>query len=92
MIEKRSDMESLVRDSYILRVYRCDRDDLDKITGLVELVDNGEKRPFADFRELCKILKAVEGKDQPQIEVRGKNRLEGGALGAGSIILIEPKH
>ncbi len=53
-------MEVLTRDNYILRIYRRDGNDPLKVVGLVEMISDGEKKPFKSFQELCEILKSVE--------------------------------
>jgi hypothetical protein len=47
-------------ETFIIRVYR--RGENREITGLVELVEINEQRPFAGFEELRKILSIRPGK------------------------------
>lgn len=44
-------------DSYIVRVYRRDTEDLNCLIGLVEIIETQEKKPFNTFDELRVILK-----------------------------------
>lgn len=49
-------------DSFIVRIYRIDPEDLQKITGLVETTDgSGMRKSFADLTELGAILKNCAG-------------------------------
>lgn len=43
-------------ESYVVRVYRRDAKDSEKLAGLVELTDREEEKPFVSFAELRKIL------------------------------------
>jgi hypothetical protein len=43
-------------ESYVVRVYRRDAKDSEKLAGLVELTDREEEKPFVSFAELWKIL------------------------------------
>ena len=43
-------------ENYIVRIYRRDADDPQKIAGLVELVGIEQKESFANFDELRDIL------------------------------------
>ncbi len=49
-------------DNYIVRVYRRDVNDPDKIAGLVELVEAQEKKFFVNYDELREILGITGGK------------------------------
>jgi hypothetical protein len=49
-------------DNYIVRIYRRDPDDPRKIAGMVELVEQEEKKAFTGIEELVRILVAVPGK------------------------------
>jgi len=49
-------------DSYIVRIYRRDMNDPRRIAGLVELVEQEEKRAFTGIEELVNILVPVPGK------------------------------
>lgn len=47
-------------ESFIVRVYRVDRDDRRKIVGLVEATDGSDRQEaFADIDELGKILNGL---------------------------------
>jgi hypothetical protein len=44
-------------ESFIIRIYRIDTEDKNKLTGLVEAMDgSGERTPFTDTEELNTIL------------------------------------
>ena len=43
-------------ESYIVRIYRRDRDDRDRITGLVEDVDGQKRHRFTSFEGLRRLL------------------------------------
>ena len=43
-------------ESYVVRVYRRDAKDSEKLAGVVELTDREEEKPFVSFAELRKIL------------------------------------
>lgn len=43
-------------ESYVVRIYRRDKQDPQKIIGLVEMVESAGKEAFADFDELRRIL------------------------------------
>jgi hypothetical protein len=43
-------------ESYVIRVYRRDAKDPEKLAGLVELIDREEQKRFGSFDELRKIL------------------------------------
>jgi hypothetical protein len=43
-------------ESYVVRVYRRDAKDSEKLAGLVELTDREEEKPFVSIAELWKIL------------------------------------
>lgn len=43
-------------DSYVIRIYRRDGSDPEKIAGIVEFVEQDETMPFASHAELREIL------------------------------------
>lgn len=47
---------SEIRESYILRIYRRDREATGKIAGTIEIVEGGGKISFTNFDELKNIL------------------------------------
>jgi hypothetical protein len=49
-------------DNYIVRIYRRDIDDPRRIAGMVEIVDQEEKKAFAGIEELVNILAPVPEK------------------------------
>ncbi len=69
-------MESPVRDNYILRIYRRDRDDPEKVVGLVEFIQTGEKKPFKSYEELCATLKetGIKHHERASPRLRRKRR------------------
>lgn len=46
-------------ESYVVRVYRRDEKDSEKLAGLVELADREEQKPFVSFAELRQILSST---------------------------------
>ena len=40
------------RENYLVRIYRRDAEDPERITGLVEFIEAGEKKSFATFDDL----------------------------------------
>jgi hypothetical protein len=48
-------------ESYIVRIYRRDNEDVKKIVGMVELVGLEEMKAFRNSRELLKILNPPQG-------------------------------
>jgi hypothetical protein len=49
-------------DSYILRIYKRNRRDVEKIAGVIENVDIGEKVFFRSLAELIQALRPVRRK------------------------------
>lgn len=50
-------VEYSASDSFIVRIYRMDTTDPNKLTGLVEAMDGtGERTPFTHIEELAVIL------------------------------------
>lgn len=43
-------------ENYIVRIYRRDAQDPERVSGLVEVVGDGATRPFTSFEELSEIL------------------------------------
>jgi len=62
-------------ETYIVRIYRRDRDDPQKIAGLVETVGKNEKRSFSRRDQLWEILSLDErtGSEQAASQAK-KNR------------------
>ncbi len=48
-------------ESYVIRIYRRNRNSPQNIVGLVELIDVDEKKSFASFDELRAILDNKQG-------------------------------
>ncbi len=48
-------------ESYVVRVYRRDAKDSEKLAGLVELVEVDEEKAFTSFGELRAILNNTPG-------------------------------
>ena len=44
-------------DNYIVRIYRREDTDSQKIAGLVELIESDEKKAFTSYEELREILR-----------------------------------
>ena len=60
-------------DSYIVRIYRRDRETPERITGIVELIAHQQVLSFRSSRELVKILTARgKANDDPKPEDPGK--------------------
>ncbi len=59
-------------DNYIIRIYRRDPADPQKIAGIAEAVETEKKRAFSTSGELVNILNAVEDRKT----VRKKTRLK----------------
>jgi hypothetical protein len=51
-----------VLKNYIIRIYRRDRSDPDKIWGILEDIESGVKHRFTSFGGLKKILAATDGR------------------------------
>lgn len=51
-----------VLKNYIIRVYRRDRSDSDKIWGIVEDIESGMKHRFTTFGGLKRVLAATDGR------------------------------
>ena len=58
-------------DSYIIRIYRRDSDDTDRITGVVEWSETEERRSFQDSNDLLRILCVQDGKLQADAGEKG---------------------
>lgn len=52
----------VILDNYIVRIYRRDESDPDRIVGIVEDIGSNEQRSFTGFQELSRILAAAEGR------------------------------
>ncbi|MGZ8428821.1 MAG: hypothetical protein ACXWWV_04435 [Candidatus Deferrimicrobiaceae bacterium] len=50
----------VILDNYIVRIYRRDKSDPDRIVGIVEDIASNVQRRFTGFQELSKILVAAE--------------------------------
>jgi hypothetical protein len=51
------------RENYMVRIYRRDAEDPERITGLVEFIEAGEKKSFATFDDLKSILAGDRDKE-----------------------------
>ncbi len=49
-------MEESSRENYLVRIYRRDKTDPERITGLVEIIEAGEKKKFSNFDDLKSVL------------------------------------
>jgi hypothetical protein len=63
-------------ESYVVRVYRRDAKDSEKLAGLVELVEVDEEKAFTSFDELRAILNSTPGQTD-----RSKKRKERASAG-----------
>ncbi len=64
--ELRPCMETI--ETYIIRVYRRNRDDPRKIAGLVETVGKNEKKAFSNREELWDILEHEENRTKKDLK------------------------
>jgi hypothetical protein len=60
-------------DNYIIRVYRCQKDNPQKFVGTVEKVGLKTKLSFTNYEELWEILNAPEHGIDRKKERAGKN-------------------
>lgn len=60
------DTEGSSRENYLVRIYRRDKEDPDRIAGMVEFIEAGEKKAFATFDDLKAILAADRAKKRPK--------------------------
>ncbi len=60
-------------ESFIIRIYRRDREKPENVAGLVEIVGSEEKRPFRNCGELWSILSTDHD------TARGRKRAEASA-------------
>ena len=68
--------EHTIRESFIVRVYRCDPENTRKVTGLVEATDgSGATAPFTSTDELCTILNGFIGKKPSKAQQSGKSEV-----------------
>ncbi len=51
-----------IPNNYIIRIYRRDRSDPEKIYGILEDIESGLKHRFTSFANLKKILAAAEAR------------------------------
>lgn len=49
-------MDKSSRENYLVRIYRRDKEDPERIAGMVELIEAGEKKTFSTFDDLRAIL------------------------------------
>jgi hypothetical protein len=54
--EEKSAMDKSSRENYLVRIYRRDKEDPERIAGMVEFIEAGEKKTFATFDDLRTIL------------------------------------
>lgn len=47
-------------ESYVVRIYRRDKENPENIAGMIEIVGIDEKKAFRNAEELCSILNAVK--------------------------------
>jgi hypothetical protein len=55
-------------ENYIIRIYRRDHSDPEKLTGLLESVEKETRHPFHTLSDLCALLVPAAHRDQ-QAEV-----------------------
>lgn len=49
-------------DSYLIRIYRRNKDDPEGVVGVVEEIDSGQKHAFQNLSGLCETLTAHTGR------------------------------
>ncbi len=60
-------------DTYIIRIYRRDKNDPRNIAGLIEMIGTGEKRIFANRDELFGILMHGSGGREKEVRLKDSN-------------------
>ena len=62
-------------DSFLIRIYRRNPDEPEKIVGIVENIATGQRRPFNSLAGLCQAVSAADtnGKDSPGTVKPGKS-------------------
>jgi hypothetical protein len=55
-------------ENYIIRVYRRDHSDPERLTGLLESVERETRRPFYTLKDLCMLLLAPATEVEQQAE------------------------
>lgn len=65
-------------ENYIIRIYRRDRRNLRKITGMVESVETDMKRPFTDLDQLREIIALGNAANSRVMHARKKTNKQGG--------------
>ena len=65
-------MEESSRENYLVSIYRRNVEDPERIAGLVEFIEGGDKRNFATFNELRAIL------NPDQVKSEGKQQKKDG--------------
>jgi hypothetical protein len=51
-------------ENYIVRIYRRDHGDPERLTGLLESVEEGTRHPFHTLNELCALLAPMSDLEQ----------------------------
>jgi len=65
--------------TYIVRVYRARPDNVDSVSGLIEDIESGDKKPFHSIGELQTLLAHSLGRGQiefPELDVQEAIALE----------------
>ncbi len=52
-------------ENYIIRIYRRDQNNPDKLAGLLESVEGETRHPFHSLRGLCALLAPIGDLEQP---------------------------
>ena len=47
-------------DSYLIRIYRRSPDDPEKVVGIVENIETGQRQPFNSLGGLCRAVAAPD--------------------------------
>jgi len=59
-------------DSYLIRIYRRDKENPEAIVGIIEEIGADRKEPFKNISELCDIIVQQRG-DKDRIKKRSGN-------------------
>jgi hypothetical protein len=55
-------------ENYIIRIYRRDQDNPDRLTGLLESVEGETRHPFHSLNGLCALLAPLKDLEQPVVQ------------------------
>ena len=75
-------MQGSTRENYLVRIYRRDKEEPERIAGMVELIEAEEKKTFATFDDLRAILVREQATKRKKTSEQ-VHRLDGGGLAEG---------